>query len=77
MTTPASFSTELRSEVSESSQSELSEALNTSALDTNTLAVAGEVPNAGIAPDFVVVEGKSYLLVDRSANYWLWDRKDA
>ena len=23
------------------------------------------MPNAGIAPDFVVVEGKSYLLVDR------------
>jgi hypothetical protein len=68
MTTPASFSTEMHSEVSESSQSELSETLNTSALNTNTQAAVADLPSAGIAPEVVQIEGKTYLLIDRLAN---------
>jgi hypothetical protein len=58
----------MRSEVSESSQSELSEALNTSALDINSQAVATDLPTASIAPELVQAEGKSYLFIDRLAN---------
>jgi hypothetical protein len=70
----------MRSEVSESSQSELSEALNTSALNTNSQAAAADLPSASLAPELVQVEGKSYLLIDRLANQragvkvsWIWD----
>jgi hypothetical protein len=68
MTTPAPFSTIMRSEVSESSQSELSEALNTSALDINSQAVATDLSTASITPELVQVEGKSYFLIDRLVN---------
>jgi len=70
----------MRSEVSESSQSELSEALNTSALDTNSQAATADQSSPSLTPELVQVEGKSYLLIDRLANgragvkvSWIWD----
>ena len=58
----------MRSEVSELNQSKLSEALNTSALNTNSQAAAADLLSANLAPEHVQVEGKSYLLIDRLAN---------
>lgn len=68
---------DLRSEVS---QSELSEILNTTAFDTATHATAGDLPQVANTGDLIDIRGKTYILVDRTANLrpgctpsWIWD----
>jgi hypothetical protein len=65
---------------SETSESELSDTLNTTAFDTITHATAGTLPNEETTSDFVEINGKSYLTINRTANQrtgskpsWIWD----
>jgi hypothetical protein len=65
---------------SEASESELSDTLNTTAFDTITHATAGTLPNEETTSDFVEINGKSYLTINRTANQrtgskpsWIWD----
>jgi hypothetical protein len=66
--------------LSEVSESELSETLNTTAFDTATHATPGDLPNTETAGDFVEIKGKPYVSVHRTANlragstpFWIWD----
>jgi hypothetical protein len=65
---------------SEVSESELSDALNTSVFDTHTLASIGKLPDVETGSDLVEINGKPYIPVNHTANQragckpsWIWD----
>lgn len=65
---------------SDISESELSDTLNTTAFDIVIYATAGDLPDLDIAADFLEIGGKSYLVINRTANQrpgskpsWIWE----
>jgi hypothetical protein len=53
---------------SETSESELSDTLNTITFDIVTHTIAGTLPNKEITSDFIEINGKSYLTINRTVN---------
>jgi Holliday junction resolvase len=53
---------------SKASESELSDTLNTTAFNIITYATTGTLANKEITSDFVEINNKSYLTINRTAN---------
>jgi hypothetical protein len=53
---------------SEISESELSDTLNTSAFNTHTHVTTGDLPDAETGGDLMEINGKSYILINYTAN---------
>jgi hypothetical protein len=53
---------------SEASELELSDTLNTTVFDIITYAITGTLANKEITSDFVEINSKSYLTINRTAN---------